>query len=115
MNGRATQDREEKSEVKAKQHQAKADAEGEREDRTTTCDADRKFLQLHTSFSWNLLLPFWEVVYHADRYRFPRPSSERSANASVPDDTFLLNDSDLPFPLATYMYISCAHAVITAV
>ena len=27
---RATQDREEKSEVKAKQHQAKADAEGER-------------------------------------------------------------------------------------
>ena len=45
MNGRATQDREEKSEVKAKQHQAKADAEGEREDRTTTCDADRKFLK----------------------------------------------------------------------
>ena len=44
MNGRATQDREEKSEVKAKQLQAKADAEGEREDTTTTRDADIKFL-----------------------------------------------------------------------
>ena len=36
----ATQDREEKSEVEAKQFQAKADAEGEREDTTTTRDVN---------------------------------------------------------------------------
>ena len=36
----ATQDREEKSDVKAKQFQAKADAESEREDTTTTRDAN---------------------------------------------------------------------------
>ena len=68
---------------------------------TTTFEPQFHDRQLHTGLSSNLLLPFWEVVYPADRYRFPAPSCERSANASVPDDIFLLNESDLPFPLAT--------------
>jgi cell division septum initiation protein DivIVA len=40
----ATQDRSEKSETKAKKLQAKADAEGDLEDTTTTRDADEKYL-----------------------------------------------------------------------
>merc|ERR1740121_3139058 len=40
----ATQDREEKAELKAKTLQAKADAEGDLEDTTTTRDADQKYL-----------------------------------------------------------------------
>merc|ERR1719476_449454 len=40
----AKKDREEKSEIKAKKLQAKADAEGELEDTTTTRDADQKYL-----------------------------------------------------------------------
>merc|ERR1719254_453348 len=40
----AKQDREEKRETKAKKLQAKADAEGELEDTTTTRDADQKYL-----------------------------------------------------------------------
>ena len=68
---------------------------------TTTFEPQFHDRQLHTSFSWNLLLPFWEVAYPADRNRFPCPSSERFANASVLDDKILLNESDLPFPLTT--------------
>jgi len=40
----ATQDREEKSEIKAKKLQAKADAEGDLTDTTTTKEADEKYL-----------------------------------------------------------------------
>merc|ERR1719382_1869389 len=40
----ATQDRTEKSETKAKKLQAKADAEGDLTDTTTTRDADQKYL-----------------------------------------------------------------------
>merc|ERR1719282_1174826 len=40
----AKQDRSEKSEIKAKKLQAKADAEGDLEDTTTTRDADQKYL-----------------------------------------------------------------------
>merc|ERR1719476_778231 len=40
----AKKDREEKSEIKAKKLQAKADAEGELQDTTTTRDADQKYL-----------------------------------------------------------------------
>merc|ERR1712190_577777 len=40
----ATQDREEKAELKAKTLQAKADALGDLEDTTTTRDADQKYL-----------------------------------------------------------------------
>merc|ERR1719168_455700 len=40
----ATQDRTDKSETKAKKLQAKADAEGDLEDTTTTRDADQKYL-----------------------------------------------------------------------
>merc|ERR1719476_1119546 len=40
----AKQDREEKSVIKAKKLQAKADAEGELQDTTTTRDADQKYL-----------------------------------------------------------------------
>merc|ERR1719437_93739 len=40
----ATQDREEKSETKAKKLQAKADAEGDLGDTTTTMEADKKYL-----------------------------------------------------------------------
>merc|ERR1719487_697325 len=40
----ATQDRTEKSETKAKKLQAKADAEGDLADTTTTRDADEKYL-----------------------------------------------------------------------
>merc|ERR1719476_718896 len=40
----AKQDREEKSVIKAKKLQAKADAEGDLEDTTTTRDADQKYL-----------------------------------------------------------------------
>merc|ERR1712061_30215 len=40
----ATQDREEKAELKAKTLQAKADAEADLEDTTTTRDADQKYL-----------------------------------------------------------------------
>merc|ERR1712061_289979 len=42
--GQATQDREEKAELKAKTLQAKADAEADLEDTTTTRDADQKHL-----------------------------------------------------------------------
>merc|ERR1719436_669955 len=40
----AKQDREEKSVIKAKKLQSKADAEGDLEDTTTTRDADQKYL-----------------------------------------------------------------------
>merc|ERR1712217_579636 len=40
----ATQDRDEKAETKAKKLQAKADAEGDLKDTTTTRDADQKYL-----------------------------------------------------------------------
>merc|ERR1711966_442449 len=40
----ATQDRDEKAETKAKTLQAKADAEGDLKDTTTTRDADAKYL-----------------------------------------------------------------------
>ena len=52
----ATQDRDEKAETKAKTLQAKADAQGDLTDTTTTRDADAKYLTDLTAAQLRLLM-----------------------------------------------------------